>query len=309
VNPDPSRDPAAGRSLAAGEGPATPSHILSFDVEEYFQVEAAAGCVPRDRWDEMPRRLPAAVDRVLDLLAAGRASATFFILGWVAARDRPLVRRIAQAGHEIASHGIDHRMIGRLTADQFRRSLADSRRLLEDITGRPVIGYRAPTFSLTRATAWAIDALADAGYQYDSSVFPVRHDRYGVPDAPRFAHRAVGPAGGSILEIPPLTLRLAGANWPVGGGGYLRLLPVRIVAAALRSASRRGRQAMIYLHPWELDPGQPVLPMGRLAAWRHRVNLAGTAAKLAWLLDRFTFTSVRASGLLPAPPDLASFAY
>jgi polysaccharide deacetylase family protein (PEP-CTERM system associated) len=285
------------------------AHMLSFDVEEYFQVEAAARAVSRDRWDELPPRLPAAVDRVLELLASHRVVATFFVLGWVAEHQPPLVRRIADAGHEIASHGTDHRMIGRLTPEEFRRTLIDSRRLLEDITGRPVLGYRAPTFSLTRASAWAIDLLAEAGYAYDSSVFPVRHDRYGVPDAPRFAHRAVGPGGGSLLEIPPVTLRLAGMNWPVGGGGYLRLLPVRLVGAALNKAARGGHQGMIYLHPWEFDPGQPVLPMGRLGTWRHRVNLHRTADKLAWLLHRHRFTSVRDSGLLPAVPDLESFAY
>jgi polysaccharide deacetylase family protein (PEP-CTERM system associated) len=283
--------------------------MLSFDVEEYFQVEAAARTVSRDQWDVLPRRLPAAVDRILELLASHRTVATFFILGWVAEHQRPLVRRIAEAGHEIASHGTDHRMIGRLTPEEFRVTLTDSRRLLEDITGRPVLGYRAPTFSVTRATAWAIDILAEAGYAYDSSVFPVRHDRYGVPDAPRFAHRAVGPGGGSLLEIPPLTWRVLGRNVPVGGGGYLRLLPVRLVGGALAAAARGGHQGMIYLHPWELDPGQPVIAMGRVGTWRHRVNLHRTADKLAWLLGRHRFTSVRDSGLLPARPDLASFTY
>jgi polysaccharide deacetylase family protein (PEP-CTERM system associated) len=283
--------------------------MLSFDVEEYFQVEAAASAVSRDEWETLPRRLPASVDFILEMLAARRTTATFFILAWVAERDRQLVRRIAEAGHEIASHGTDHRMIGRLSRAEFSRGLADSRRILEDIAGRPVLGYRAPTFSVTHDTAWAIDVLAEAGYAYDSSVFPVRHDRYGVPDAPRFAHRAVGPGGRGVLEIPPATLRLAGRNWPAGGGGYLRLLPVRIVAAALRSAARRGHQGMIYLHPWEFDPGQPVLPMGRVGTWRHRVNLAKTAGKLAWLLDGFSFTSVRDSGLLAAPASLESFAY
>ena len=268
-------------------------HLLSFDVEEYFQVEAAARSgVRREDWQGFATRLSPSVDRVLQALADHQASATFFVLGWVAQHEPAVVRRIADAGHEIASHGMEHRMLQHLTPDQFRRELLDSRRMLEDLSGRPVIGYRAPTFSITHETAWALDVLAETGYRYDSSVFPIHHDRYGVPDAPRGIHRAVGPAGGGLLEIPPLTLRFAGTNWPVGGGGYLRLLPVRVVGRALKTAARQGRRGMIYLHPWELDPGQPVLPMPRLTRFRHRVGLRKTEAKLGWLLGRFRFANV-----------------
>lgn len=267
--------------------------MLSIDVEEYFQVEAAAPYVPRDAWESHPRRLGPAVDRILDLLADHHVEATFFVLGWVAQHEPELVRRIAGAGHEIASHGMGHDMLGRLTPGSFKQDLLDSRKLLEDISGAPVVGYRAPTFSITRKTGWALDVLSEAGFQYDSSVFPVHHDRYGVSDAPRFAHRAVGPDGGAIIEIPPLTLRLMKSNLPVGGGGYLRLFPVRLVGRALRSAERGGQAGMIYLHPWEFDPDQPVLPMSRLGRWRHRVGLRRTELKLRWLLKRFSFTSVR----------------
>ena len=291
-------------------GSATPgAHMLSFDVEEYFQVEAASACVKREQWDAIPGRLGPAVDRILEMLAARGASATFFVLGWVARRDPGLVRRISDAGHEIASHGMGHRMINHLAPEAFGEDVRDSRSLLEDIAGRPVVGYRAPTFSVTHLTAWAIDRLAGAGFQYDSSVFPIRHDRYGVPDAPRSVHRALGPCGGSLIEIPPLTARLAGANWPVGGGGYLRLLPVGIVGRALRAAARRGECAMIYLHPWELDPGQPVLAMGRLSCWRHRVGLARTGAKLAWLLARFRFAAVRDCPAVLSDPALPTYRY
>jgi polysaccharide deacetylase family protein (PEP-CTERM system associated) len=269
--------------------PQTVAHMLTFDVEEYFHVEAAAAGVAPEQWESLPRRLPPVVFRLLDLLAAHRTLVTFFVLGWVARRDPNLVRRMAAAGHEIASHGMGHRMVTRLTPDEFRRDIRESRRLLEDLAGRPVVGYRAPTFSITHRTAWALDILAEEGFQYDSSVFPIHHDRYGVPDAPRSVHRALGPGGGSLLEVPPLTARLAGVNWPVGGGGYLRLLPVRAVAAALRAAERTGQGGLLYLHPWELDPDQPLLPMGRLARWRHRVGLHRTAAKLIWLLARFRF--------------------
>jgi polysaccharide deacetylase family protein (PEP-CTERM system associated) len=273
--------------------PRRPVHLLSFDVEEYFQVEGAAAGVARQDWPRIAKRLPAAVDRVLGLLAEHDASATFFVLGWVAQHERALVERIAGAGHEIASHGMDHRMLTRLGPEAFRRDLAQSRRLLQDLSGRDVIGYRAPTFSIFRRTAWALDVLAEEGFQYDSSVFPIRHDRYGVRDAPAGPHRAVGPGGGTILEVPPLTFRLLGINWPFGGGGYLRLLPARAVGAALRSAARRGHPGMIYLHPWEMDPDQPVLPMGRLSHWRHRLGLKRTEKKLRALLGRFSFGAVR----------------
>jgi polysaccharide deacetylase family protein (PEP-CTERM system associated) len=281
--------------MAADPNPETriPNPVLSFDVEEYFQVEAAAGRLSPGCWSRMPRRLDNSVDQILQLLHDHSQRATFFVLGWVARNEPHIVRRIADAGFEIASHGMSHQMLQRLTPSEFRRDLSTSRKLLEDISGQPVIGYRAPTFSITHATAWAIDELAQAGYTYDSSVFPVRHDRYGVPDAPRFAHRAVSANGADILELPPLTARIAGTNIPVGGGGYLRLLPVGIVGKAIRSFSHAGHPAMIYLHPWELDPGQPILPMSTLSRFRHRVNLSRTADKLHWLMDRFTFQEAR----------------
>jgi polysaccharide deacetylase family protein (PEP-CTERM system associated) len=243
------------------------------------------------------------------LLDRHGVKATFFVLGWVADRHPQLVRDIHASGHEIASHGCRHHMLGRLTPEGFRQDLRDSRRRLENLAGRPVCGYRAPTFSLTHRTAWALDVLAEEGFEYDSSVFPIRHDRYGVPDAPRVAHRAVGPGGGTILEIPPLTVRFAGANWPIGGGGYLRLLPAALVVAALRALDRRGQRGMIYLHPWELDPGQPVRPMGRLTCWRHRVNLHRTADKLAWLLRRFRFAGAAQCLDVVAGSAVETFSY
>jgi len=267
-----------------------PPHWLSFDVEEYFHVEAAR--IDRRQWDDFPGRVCPPVRRVLELLAEHQSSATFFVLGALADRERGLLREIVAAGHEVASHSMGHTMITRQTPREFRQDLLDARKLLEDVTGRAVLGYRAPTFSITRSTAWALDVLAEASFAYDSSVFPVRHDRYGVPDAPRDPHLARGPGGGSIIEIPPLTIRLLGVNWPVGGGGYLRLLPVWLVGKALGRARRRGQSGMIYLHPWELDPGQPILPMSRMGRFRHRVNLHRTEAKLCRLLERFRFRSV-----------------
>ena len=265
--------------------------ILSFDVEEFFQVEAASR-VGREDWLAFDKRLPACVDRILTMLAEHGSSATFFVLGWVARFEPEIVRRIARAGHEIASHGTGHKMIHLLARSELRRDLAESKSILEDLAGRQVIGYRAPTFSVTHETAWAIDALVEGGFEYDSSVFPIHHDRYGVADAPPQPHFAVGPGGGRILEIPPLTVRHLGINWPVGGGGYFRLLPQWMTARAIGAAARCGNPAMIYLHPWELDPGQPVLDMPVLARWRHRVNLSRTEGKLRRLLERFRFSSV-----------------
>ena len=269
------------------------THLLSFDVEEYFHVEAAAAGVSRDQWPCLSKRLHEPVMRILQSLADHDASATFFVLGWVARHEPQLVREIARAGHEIASHGMSHRMLNQLSPQQFRQELLDSRHLLQDTSSQPVIGYRAPTFSVTYRTAWALDELAQASYRYDSSVFPVRHDRYGVPNAPACPHQAIGPDGGSILEIPPLTVRMMGSNWPIGGGGYLRLLPIRLLHLVLKKAGRCGQPAMIYLHPWELDPGQPVLPMSTLTRSRHRVGLGRTEKKLRYLLQRHRFTSVR----------------
>jgi len=284
--------------------------MLSFDVEEYFQVaSAAAAGIGPDDWDSYPPRAAGAVDRLLGLLEDHHSRATFFVLGWVARREPELIRRIARAGHEIASHGMTHAMLGCLDPARFGQELRDSRAILEDLAGQAVTGYRAPTFSITHATAWALDVLAEAGYTYDSSVFPVRHDRYGVPDAPVGPHRAIGPGGAGVVEVPPLTLRWLGANLPVGGGGYLRLLPVALVARAIHAARRRGRGAMIYMHPWEIDPDQPVLPMGRLGRWRHRVGLGRAEGKLRRLLREFRFTTAGEAIASLATGPLPEFRY
>jgi polysaccharide deacetylase family protein (PEP-CTERM system associated) len=275
------------RPSAKLAGPPRPRALLTVDVEEYFHVEAAARSGVRpERWESCPSRLDGQIDLLLSLLDRADAKATFFILGWVAGRQPDVVRRIARAGHDVATHGQSHTMLDRLGPSAFRDELRRSRSLLEDLTGQKVLGFRAPTFSIRHATAWALDVLAEEGFDYDSSVFPVRHDRYGVPEAPRWTHRAVGSAGGELLEIPPLTLRAFGANWPIGGGGYLRLLPPRMLLAACRAAHRARQPAMLYLHPWEVDPDQPDVVTGRLRRWRHRVNLGKTANKLTFLLDR-----------------------
>ncbi len=269
-------------------------NMLRFDVEEYLHVEAAAeaGLRPHD-WTHLPPRLGHSIARILRLLEEHQVRATFFVLGWTARHEVEVVKAIAEAGHEIASHGMNHQMLTRLSAHEFRQDLADSRKALEDIAGKPVVGYRAPTFSIMHKNAWALDVLAESGFVYDSSIFPIRHDRYGVPDAPRGCHIAQGPGGGRLLEMPPVTRRILGSNIPVGGGGYFRLFPLGLLCGALRKMQRAGQAGMIYLHPWEFDPDQPVLPMGRLSRFRHRVGLAGTEKKLSRLLAEFRFGDVR----------------
>ncbi|MBT3279230.1 MAG: DUF3473 domain-containing protein [Phycisphaerales bacterium] len=271
------------------------THMLTFDVEEFYQVEAArrAGVSPQ-MWAVYDSRLDVGLDSICELLDAADVRATFFILGEVARRRGDWVKRLAAAGHEIASHGMTHTMLTQLSPEAAAAELRDSKALLEELSGEAVLGFRAPTFSINHTNAWAIDALADAGYAYDSSIFPVRHDRYGVPDAPRGAFRCVGPEGGAVLEIPPLTRRVCGMTMPMGGGGYFRLVPLWWFASAIKAAARRNDPAMLYFHPWEFDADQPELPgLSGLRRWRHRVGLAKNAKKLLKLLTKFSFGPVR----------------
>jgi len=283
-------------------------NAMSCDLEEYFQVQCCDGVIAPEAWDTMPSRLEPSTERVLALLDEAGVKATFFVLGWNAERHPDLVRRIAAAGHEIASHGYAHKMIPDQRPEEFRADVCRAKALLEDLTGRPVLGYRAPTFSITERSRWAIAILAEAGYRYDSSVFPIRHDRYGIPDAPRFLHELNGAECGMrgaecgvrnaegtdrphLIEFPPTTLRVLGTNVPVAGGGYLRLLPARLILAALRRVNRLGHPAIVYFHPWELDPEAPRLPLRGLRRFRHYVGLARAAAKLRLLLRGLAFTT------------------
>jgi len=264
------------------------TNFLSVDLEDYLHAESLAGVV-RGEWGRWPSRLEGATERLLALLAEAGVRATFFCLGWAAERHPWLVRRIASQGHEIASHGYSHRPLWELEPDSFRQEVRRSKRLLEDISGQEVIGYRAPTFSVVHQTLWALSVLAEEGYRYDSSIFPVRHDRYGIPRAPRFIHRRDG-----LWEIPPATVRLLGTNVPVAGGGYLRLLPFGFLRWALRRINRReGHPFVLYVHPWELDPDQPRLPVGGLNALRHYRGLDRAEERLRRLLGEFRFQPLR----------------
>jgi polysaccharide deacetylase family protein (PEP-CTERM system associated) len=265
--------------------------VLSFDVEEHFRIEAAAGlAVDAPVQDEHSSRVETMTTWLLNQLADVETRATFFVLGTVARRSPALVRAIHQAGHEVASHGGDHRRLHTLDTDAFREDVGRSKDLLEQITGAPVAGYRAPTFSIVRRTAWALDVLAELGLAYDSSVYPVWHDRYGVPGAPRWPFRARG-LRHTILELPPTTLRLPGTNVPAGGGGTFRLLPLFLMDWAIRQAARDGRPpvAMLYFHPWEFDPDQPRLPLPPLRRFRTYAGIARSRGRLRTLLARHRF--------------------
>ena len=277
--------PASPRRAA----PVGPPVVLSFDVEEHDRIEAAVGLsVSAGRRREYADRMAAATHRLLDqLAAAGNVPATFYVVGQIAETHPRLVRAIADAGHEIGSHSHSHTRVHRLTPRTFREDLRRSVDALQQVTGRAVFGFRAPTFSVTRATDWAVDVLVEAGLRYDSSVFPVRHDRYGVPDAPRHPFWLEGESG-RILELPLLTLRLMGRNVPVAGGGYFRLFPPALMRAGLRQLPADAPAVgMLYFHPWEFDPGQPRLPLGRVSRWRTYVGIGKTTGRLDELLTRY----------------------
>jgi polysaccharide deacetylase family protein (PEP-CTERM system associated) len=267
-----------------------PLNALTVDVEDYFQVSALAPHIDRASWDQRPCRVEGNVQRLLALFAARNAKATFFTLGWVAERYPQLVRDIVAGGHELASHGYGHLRASEQSPEQFREDIGRAKTLLEDIGGVPVIGYRAPSFSIGYSNPWAFDVLVDGGYRYSSSVYPVRHDHYGMPDAPRFPY----PARPGLVEIPVTTTRLFGRNLPAGGGGYFRLAPYALSRWALRRVNRiDAKPAIFYFHPWEIDPGQPRVPGTSLKTrFRHYVNLARTEPRLGRLLSDFRWGRV-----------------
>jgi polysaccharide deacetylase family protein (PEP-CTERM system associated) len=285
--------------------------VLSFDVEDHHQIEAAAEL--RIRYDlagHYRRRVDVTTRWLLETLETAGVRATFFVVGDVARHNPGLVRDIRHAGHEVASHGWIHSRLHRLTPASFRDGLRRSKCLLEDTTGDAVDGFRAPTFSVVPQTAWAIDVLAEEGFRHDSSVFPVRHDRYGVPAAPRTPFLVRG-YNRTMLELPPLTYRLLGVNVPVGGGGYFRLLPTWLIGRGLAQVQRLGRPgpAVLYFHPWEFDPEQARLPLRPLGRFRTYVGIGKSRRKLATLLRGGPFVRARdaADLLLARPGALESF--
>lgn len=268
----------------------TAPHVFSVDVEEYFQVLAFEQAVPRPSWGGMPSRVEASVDQLLELLARHSASATFFTVGWLAERKPDLVKRIAGLGHEIASHSWWHRRVTSLTADQFREDVRRSRAVLEDLTGRRVAGFRAPSFSIVPGAEWAFDVLIEEGYRYDSSVFPIRRSGYGYPGAPAEPYQIRRPAG-VLLELPMATTVAAGMRLPAAGGGWFRHLPYGLTDRAFREHEARGQAAMFYIHPWEIDQGQPRLGVSLLTRMRHYGGISRTLPRLERLLATFRFVS------------------
>ncbi len=267
------------------------THHFTVDVEEYFQVSAFEASVSSSAWEHFESRVDGTVDRLMQLLDEHEARGTFFVLGWVAERHRDMVRGIVAAGHEVASHGWDHRRVTSQGPAEFRSSVRRSKELLEDLTGTRVLGFRAPSFSIVPGYEWALDVLIEEGYAYDSSLFPVRRPGYGYPNGRRDPHRLQCPAG-QLIELPPATLRICGVNLPAGGGAYFRMLPYRFVRAALRDYEDRGFPATFYIHPWEVDPDQPRLAVPWFSKLRHYTGLGRTGDRLRRLLREFRFTSI-----------------
>jgi len=283
---------------AKGPEPEAPiEHHFTVDVEEYFQVSAFEPHVARADWERLESRVARAVETLLALLERHGARATFFVLGWVAERHPTLIKAIAAADHEVASHGWDHRRVTEQSREQFRQSVRRTKCVLEGIVGEPVVGFRAPSFSIVRGHEWAWDVLIEEGYTYDSSLFPITRPGYGYPGGARDPHVLKSQAG-TLLEIPPATLRRVGINVPAAGGAYFRLLPYGLTRAAFRDCARRGVPGTFYLHPWEVDPDQPRLDVSWSARTRHYGGLARTVPRLERLLAEFRFNSVRGAGTL-----------
>ena len=262
-------------------------NAMTIDVEDYFQVSAFAPHIARDSWPSRECRVEANIDRILAILANGNVTATFFALGWIAERYPAMIRRIVAGGHELASHGYGHLRASDQNLAEFTDDITRSKALLEDIGGQPVLGYRAPSFSIGARNLWTLDALLHAGYRYSSSIYPIQHDHYGMPEAPRFAFYPNGKDG--LLEVPITTVRLMQRNLPAGGGGYFRLLPYQVSRWLMRRVNRDDHQpAIFYFHPWEIDPGQPrQADIGLKTRFRHYVNLSRMEGRIKSLTRDF----------------------
>ena len=287
-------------------------NALTIDVEDYFQVAALAEAVRREDWHSMEYRVEANTNSLLGLLDKHNTKATFFTLGWVAEKSPELVRTIHKAGHEIASHGYSHQLIYNQTPKVFREETRRSKAILEDITGEAITGYRAASYSITNQSRWALDILAEEGFVWDSSIFPVHHDRYGMPGTPRWPHRLTTDQGHELAEFPLSTLKFPGYTLPIAGGGYFRLFPYWFSQWGLGSINRQGQPFVFYLHPWEVDPGQPKLDVKWFSRFRHYNNLDVCEARLDKLVSHFSFVPMgevlRNQGLLkdqtPEPESL-----
>jgi polysaccharide deacetylase family protein (PEP-CTERM system associated) len=266
-------------------------NVLTIDVEEYFHVSAFEHIITAEDWPAYESRVEQTTSRLLEHFSQAGAKATFFVLGWVAERHPALIRTIRAEGHEVASHGYAHQVLTALTPSQFRVDVRRAKQILEDILGEPVLGYRAPSFTIMEDTVWALRVLVEEGFLYDSSIVPVWHDRYGLHGANPHCHRLMT-AAGPIWEIPPSTLPIRNMRLPVAGGGYFRLWPYRLLRRWLRTIEATGHPLVVYLHPWEIDPGQPRLQASAMSRYRHYLNLHKTEARLIRLLRDFRFGSI-----------------
>jgi polysaccharide deacetylase family protein (PEP-CTERM system associated) len=278
-----------GSAMAKG-APCATMNSFTVDVEDYFQTEAMASAIPREQWDRMPSRVVQNTERIFELLASRGIRGTFFFVGWVAERFPDLVRQAARLGHELGCHSYWHRLVYRLNPEEFREDTKRAKSAIEDAAGIPVLGYRAPSFSMVKDTEWAQEILVELGFTYDSSVCPVHHDLYNNPHAPRLPHRI---AGGALEEFPVATIALAGRNFPVGGGGYLRILPYSYTRMGLLHLnSTESFRAILYVHPWEVDPEQPRIAARLRSRLRQYTGLSTTAGKLQRLLADFRFAPI-----------------
>lgn len=288
-------DPGSSSSEASPHDETGVVSAFSVDVEDYFHDESFRHSVPKDQWEGLDQRVDANTRRLLGILDGAGVSATFFVLGWVAERNPQLVLDIQGEGHEVAIHGYDHKPITAMTPEEFRNDVRAAKGIVEDIIGEPVLGYRAPTFSVTEETIWALDILTEEGIRYDSSIFPIVHDRYGIPDSDRFPHVESTSDGGSIVEFPMTTVRVAGRNLPYIGGGYLRLLPMPYIRWGVRRVVEKEQRPMVlYVHPWEVDPDHPVLETTRLGSFRHYRGLRHLESRLREVLGMTRFDTMRA---------------
>ncbi len=266
-------------------------NILSVDVEDWFHPEALQHLFPYSSWSGLESRVNKNVEMLLQLFSDKGVQATFFTLGWVAQRDPALIKKIVEQGHEIASHGNRHKMVTKMSPQEFEKDLGESINILEDASGKKVLGFRAPTFSVVKDTFWSFEIMAKLGLVYDSSVYPIWHDRYGVPDAPRREYKAYESNGKTITEFPMSTVKILGKNVPFGGGGYLRIYPNWLTIKAINAVNKDGLPAIVYIHPWEFDKEQKRLDLGKVQTWRHYHNIEKNFGKLAELLDRFSWTN------------------
>jgi len=287
-------------------GEPVPLNALTVDLEDYFQVSNFDRVIDRGDWDSKPRRVGDNTRRLLDAFDARQTRATFFVLGWVAEREPALVREIADRGHEIACHGYGHELVYAIGHKRFASDLQRARAAIEDACGLAVEGYRAPSYSITDASLWALDVLVDQGFRYDSSIFPIRHHRYGIPEFPRHPCRLALASGAAIDEFPMTTLRMGSTNLPLAGGAYLRFLPAPVFRWAFRRLAGRGEPTVLYLHPWEIDPDQPRQEVGLVVRINHYWNLGRTLPRLLALMGEHTFApmgevleALRAADRLP----------